>query len=154
MKEVRPPARNVRARREKSPRRHGRYRSGGVTGSTMAFAWQACGSRMTVRMLMIPIVGGVGKVGGKIDRAGGRGSVLIPPIQPTHRVIPAKAGISVGRVIGRERMMGRASPGKGIGGSPHIQQTEVPAFAGMTRWVEEGRGGWRKDMGLTASRGV
>ena len=42
---------------------------------------------------------------------------VVAPRHPTHKVIPAKAGTSVS----------------------FLHKTEVPAFAGMTRWDREGR---------------
>ena len=42
---------------------------------------------------------------------------VVAPRHSTHKVIPAKAGTSVS----------------------FLHKTEVPAFAGMTRWDREGR---------------
>jgi hypothetical protein len=54
-------------------------------------------------------------------------------------VIPAKAGISVGGVREGNRMSGRASPGYAHCLLLSALQTEIPAFAGMTPWLQHAK---------------
>ena len=53
-----------------------------------------------------------------------------------HGVIPAKAGISVDRMMGVAAVgTSRATPGPNPPPCLGMQPTEIPAFAGMTPWM-------------------
>ena len=53
----------------------------------------------------------------------------------THEVIPAKAGTSVCGIVSQHEEACRALPGPYHRKPTRARQTEVPAFAGMTRWI-------------------